>query len=123
MMLFSRASGLRRLAYATAGPSLCGVNEPLLFGLPVVMEPILAFPFVAVPLVLSTTTYAAMASGLVARPAYYIPAVVPPVLNAFLATADWRACVLAIVNLVVAAAIYFPFLRLYERSRMRAAAL
>ena len=117
VMLASRRKHLRALAAAVAGPGLAGVNEPLLFGLPLVFEPVFALPFVAAPLVLCATTYLALAGGLVRRPVYYVPASIPPVLNAFLATTDWHACILALVNIALAAAIYFPFLRLYERTR------
>ncbi|MBV8601786.1 MAG: PTS sugar transporter subunit IIC [Candidatus Eremiobacteraeota bacterium] len=117
LMLRSRLRSLRILAAACVWPGFCGINEPLVFGLPLVFEPVFAFPFVAVPLVLSATTYAAFASGLVARPAFYVPSSIPIFVNAFLATADWRACGLVFVNIVVAAAIYLPFLRIYERSR------
>jgi PTS system cellobiose-specific IIC component len=117
LMLRSRVRSLRRLAAAAVAPSFAGINEPLMFGLPMIFQPAFAIPFVAVPLILCTTTYVAIASGLVARPAYYIPASIPPVLNGFLATADWRACVLSLANVAIAGVLYFPFLRRYERER------
>lgn len=120
LMLRSRLRAARVVATATAGPSFFGINEPLLFGLPIVFEPLLAVPFVAVPLLLTATTYGAIASGLVARPAFYMPSSIPVFLNVFWATADWRACVLLGLNIVLAAAIYLPFLRMYERSRATA---
>jgi len=42
----------------------------------------------------------------------------PAFVNAFLTTLDWRACVLVAVNLVVAGAIWLPFLRVYERAEL-----
>ncbi|MDB5072203.1 MAG: lactose transporter subunit [Candidatus Eremiobacteraeota bacterium] len=114
LLLRSRVPRLRKFALATLLPSLVNVNEPLIFGLPLAYNPVLAVPFVAVPVVLSCTTYAAIALGLVGRPLFYTPAIVPPFANVFVATLDWRACVLVAVNLAVAAAIWFPFVRVYE---------
>lgn len=115
MLLFSRVKRLRTIARATILPSLINLNEPLLFGLPIVFNPFLAVPFVLAPLVLATITYVAMAANLLARPAYYIPSSVPTPISTYLATLDARAPLLVLVNLIVATIIYFPFVRAYER--------
>jgi PTS system cellobiose-specific IIC component len=80
-----------------------------------VLNPSLAVPFVVTPAVLSVVSYFAVADGLVARPALYIPSSVPAFVNVFLATKDWRACVLVLVNVAIGAAIYAPFVAAYER--------
>ena len=122
LLLRSRVARLRKVAFATILPSLVNVNEPVIFGLPLAYNPVLAVPFVVSPVVLSCTTYAAMALGWVARPAIYVPSFVPAFVNAFLATLDWRACVLVAVNLTVAGAIWLPFVRVYERAEAARAA-
>lgn len=122
LLLRSRVPRLRKFALAALLPSLVNVNEPVIFGLPLAYNPVLAVPFVAVPVVLSCTTYAAIALGLVARPLFYTPAVIPAFVNVFVATLDWRACVLVAVNLVVAGAIWLPFVRVYERAETARAA-
>ncbi|MEO7038760.1 MAG: PTS transporter subunit EIIC [Candidatus Elarobacter sp.] len=116
LLLRSRVARLRRFAYATILPSLINVNEPVIFGLPLAYNPVLAVPFVVAPVVLAGTTYAALALGLVARPIIYVPSLLPAFLNVFLATLDWRACVLTALNLVIAGAIWLPFVRVYERA-------
>ena len=79
-------------------------------------------PFVVAPVVLSCTTYAALALGWVARPLFYTPSSVPAFVNVFLATLDWRACVLVALNLALAGAIWLPFVRVYERTEAARAA-
>ncbi len=116
LLLRSRVRRLRTTAYAALVPSLFNLNEPVIFGLPVAYNPVLAVPFVLAPFVLACTTYAAMATGLVARPLFYSPSTLPSLVNAFLTTLDWRACVLMLVNLALAAAIWLPFVRVYERT-------
>ncbi|MDB5028579.1 MAG: system, lactose/cellobiose family subunit, partial [Candidatus Eremiobacteraeota bacterium] len=105
LLLRSRVPRLRKIAFATLLPSLINVNEPVIFGLPLAYNPVLAVPFVLAPVVLSCTTYAAMALGLVGRPLFYTPSMIPAFANVFLATLDWRACVLMAFNLVIAGAI------------------
>lgn len=115
LLLRSRVRRLRTFAAAAILPSLINVNEPVMFGLPVAYNPVFAVPFVLCPIVLSALTYAAMALGWVGRPIFYVPSAVPTPVGVFLATLDWRACVLAVVNILVAGAIWLPFVRVYER--------
>jgi PTS system cellobiose-specific IIC component len=122
LLLRSRVARLRKFAYATILPSLINVNEPVIFGLPLAYNPVLAVPFVVAPVALACTTYAAMAFGWVTRPVFYVPSTVPAFLNVFLATFDWRDCLLVAVNLLVAGAIWLPFVRVYERAESARAA-
>jgi len=115
LLLRSPVRRLRSFAAATLVPSLLNVNEPIMFGLPVAYNPVLALPFVFSPIVLSIITYTTIALGWVGKPIFYVPSSVPTFASVFLATLDWRACVLALVNVAVAGAIWFPFVRVYER--------
>lgn len=118
LLLRSRVVRLRRVAFATLLPSLANANEPLMFGLPLVLNPTLGVPFVLVPLVLAAVSYEAMALGWVARPAYYIPSTIPLPLGAFFATRDWRAIVLMLSNVTLGLAMYAPFVRAFERQEL-----
>jgi PTS system cellobiose-specific IIC component len=115
LLAISRVPRLRRVGRATFLPSLFNLNEPLLFAAPVVFNPHLMLPFVGAPLVLATVTYAAVATGLVARPAFYIPSSVPTLISTYAATQDLRAIALATFNIVLATLIWYPFVRAYER--------
>ena len=116
MLLRSKNVRVRKVAYASILPAIFNMNEPLLFGLPIVMNPIMAIPFIAIPCVLAIVSYSAVALNLVARPLLYIPSTVPGPIAVFAATGDWRAVVLLAVDLLISAALYVPFLRIYERS-------
>ena len=110
---------LRRVGRMTFVPALFNFNEPLLFAAPVVFNPHLALPFVGAPLVLATVTYAAVATGLVSRAAFYVPSSIPTFISTYLATQDLRAIALVALNIVLATLIYYPFVRAYERHMMR----
>jgi PTS system cellobiose-specific IIC component len=115
LLLFSRTRRLRVLARAAIGPALVNVNEPLLFGLPIVANPYLAVPFIGVPLVTATIAYFATANNMVARAYTYVPGAIPAPVAAYIATLDWRAAVLVFVNIALATLCYWPFVRAYDR--------
>ena len=122
LLLRSRVRRARTVALTALGPAIFNANEPLMFGLPIVFDPALAIPYVLTPAVLAMVSYTAVAHGLVSRPALYIPSSVPVFANVFLATKDWRACVLVLVNIAIGLAIYAPFIPGYERRESAKAA-
>lgn len=122
LMLRSRVPRLRKFALATLVPSLINTNEPVMFGLPLVYNPVLGIPYLLAPLALVCTTYAALAFHFVNAPIYYLPSTIPIFVNVFATTLDWRSIPLLLVNIVIAGAIYWPFLRIYERIELAKAA-
>lgn len=115
LLALSRVPRLRRVGRATIVPAFFNLNEPLLFAAPVVFNPHFALPFVVAPLVLATVTYAAVAVGLVSRAAFYVPSSVPTFVSTYVATQDVRAVALTAFNIALATAIWYPFVRAYER--------
>ncbi|HEV2908519.1 MAG TPA: PTS transporter subunit EIIC [Candidatus Eremiobacteraceae bacterium] len=115
LMLFSKIPRVRKLGFASILPSVINVNEPLIFGLPLVMNPSLTIPFIGVPLVLATITYLAMYFGLVAKTVVFLPGAIPAPIAAWLTTnGDWRAVALVFVNIALAFVLYLPFYRTFE---------
>ena len=82
------------------------------------MNPIMIIPFIVGPLLVTTITYFAMALDIVARPYAMIPWTTPLGLSGFLATGDWKAGVLQIINFLVSGAVYYPFVKLYDRRKL-----
>jgi cellobiose-specific phosphotransferase system component IIC len=119
LLLRSKVKRIRRVALATLLPSIANANEPLMFGLPLVLNPTLSIPFVVAPLVLAVVSWWAMDLGLVAKPAYYIPSTVPLPIGVFLATKDWRSVVLIVLDVLIALGIYAPFVNAYELQERR----
>lgn len=120
LLLRARSRTLRAVGKVGIVPALFNVNEPLLFGLPVVMNPRIAVPFLAAPLATATSTWIAMAAGWVARPRLDVLWTLPAPVGAFLSTGgDVGAVVLQLGNLGLAMAIWWPFLRRYDRALLR----
>ena len=107
---------LMRLAFV---PGLFNINEPLIFGLPIVFNPYLLVAFTLVPLIAMFITYFAIVSGFMSPfNAVQVPWTTPPVIAGFLLS-GWQGAVVQIVNLVVAAVIYFPFVRAQDNALLK----
>ena len=81
-----------------------------IFGLPIVLNPMYAIPFVLAPVLCAALSYFAISSGIV-HPVIMakIPWVTPPILGGLMATGHWTGGVLAAVNLLISILIYLPF--------------
>ena len=105
----------KTLAPLTVVPGLFNINEPTMFGLPVVLNILLLLPFVLAPIVNLVVAYAAMATGLVPL-TYTAPGwTTPPIISGFLATGSIRASILQIVLIVLDILIYLPFIASVEK--------
>ena len=99
------------LAPLTIVPGLFNINEPTMFGLPVVMNLLLIIPFMIAPIVNAITTYLAMNFGLVPLcNGTVIPWTMPPIISGFLATGSIAGSILQIINIILDILIYLPFI-------------
>lgn len=117
ILLFARGQQMKRLALVGLVPCLFNINEMLIFGVPVVLNPILAIPFVLAPLLLTLISYLATLSGLVPYVTAAVEWTTPVFLSGYAATGSLAGSVLQLVNLVAGTALYLPFIRLYEKKR------
>lgn len=105
----------RTVGNLSAAPGLFNINEPLLFGLPIVLNPILFIPFILTPMVNVSIAYFVTKIGLVPAATIQVPWTTPPILNGLLATNSWQGAVLSGVLIVVAVLIYLPFVMMANR--------
>ena len=121
MLLFlSKSKQLKEIGKLAIGPAFFNINEPILFGLPIVMNPILIIPFILAPLVTVMVTYLAMYSGLVAKvTGVALPWTTPPFISGFLATNHWTGTAIQVVNFFITAAIYYPFFKLWDDKKLQ----
>jgi PTS system cellobiose-specific IIC component len=110
--------GYRKVARLSLPTQIFQINEPIFFGLPIVLNPIFMVPYVLNALLLTATTYGLMTWGLIRRPFINVPWTTPPVLGHYLVTGgDWRAAVWGVVSIVMAMAVYYPFARVATSRR------
>ena len=115
MMFFARSAQFKTLGKLGGAPAAFNINEPILFGTPIVMNPLLAIPFFAAPMANGLITYFALSSGLVPLfTGVTVPWTTPPILSGFL-LGGWKHAVLQAFLMVVSFALYFTFARKVDR--------
>ncbi|MDR3189772.1 MAG: PTS transporter subunit EIIC [Lactobacillaceae bacterium] len=120
MILTAKSQRYKTLKMLITPPGLFNINEPTMFGVPVVLNVKLVIPFVFVPVVNAIIAYLTMASGLVhATVGIVIPWTMPPILSGFLATGSHvSGAVLQIVLLVIDTLLYLPFMRIIDKDEL-----
>ena len=117
LLIASRNNGSRRLAKISLIPGIFNINEILLFGLPVILNPIFLLPFVLVPLVMTMTSYLAVDLGFVPLPVRELSWTTPPILGGYFSTGALSGSLLQVFNLGLGTLIYVPFIRISDREK------
>lgn len=116
MFIVGKRAETKQIRALSTVPGIFNINEPLVFGVPIVFNPIYFIPFIVAPLVGVTIGYISTAIGFADPVVVAIPWVTPAILNAFLATAgSIGAVITSIICLIVTVIIYLPFVRISER--------
>ncbi len=114
-LLVARSVQMKSLTRMALVPGLFNINEPIIFGLPIVFNPYLLIPFTLVPLVSLFVTYFAISTGFMApMGAMQVPWTTPPIIAGFLLN-GWQGAVVQLTNLILATAIYLPFVKHQDR--------
>lgn len=121
MLLFSKRGNNHYLAKAALLPTLFNVNELLIFGLPVVLNPYMVIPFIATPVIFMLTSAAAMYLGLVPYTVHAVEWTTPVLFSGYLATESISGSILQLINVGIGISIYRPFLKLYDKSQLKKA--
>ena len=115
-MLRSRSAQLRTVGKVALGPAIFNINEPVTFGVPMALNPLMMIPFVLVPVIIVTINYIVFAAGLVHVPVVLQPFTVPIGVSGFVATGgDIKGSLLQFFDLAVSALLYYPFFKAWER--------
>lgn len=120
LLFADREPSARRLAWLSLLPALINVNEPLVFGLPLILNPIYAVPFILTPVVLTLLGYFATVIGFVPVADHAISWTMPPLLSGYLATGSLAGTVAQLAALMVGTFLYLPFVRIAARLRLAA---
>jgi cellobiose PTS system EIIC component len=120
MLLFlAKSTQLKAISKSAIGPAFFEINEPILFGVPIVMNPVLMIPFILAPLASVTIAYFVMDFGLVDKAFAIAPWTTPPIINAFLVTGDIKASILQLICFLVTGLIYYPFFKIWDRAKCK----
>ncbi|WP_051599951.1 PTS sugar transporter subunit IIC [Mycoplasma elephantis] len=115
MLFIAKSKYIRAITYPSIVPGIFNINEPVIFGYPLVLNPILAIPAILAPLTMGTLSFIAMKLNLVNVPIIVVGWTLPSPVGAVLATnLDWRALVLCLLMIAVSCVIWWPFAKMYD---------
>ncbi|MBB6622522.1 PTS sugar transporter subunit IIC [Clostridium gasigenes] len=115
IFLVSKSKSSKSIAKISLAPGLFNINEPVIFGMPIVLNPIYIAPFIIAPLVCAVIAYYATSWGFIPTTRMVVHWTTPPVLSAFIATASFKAGLIALINVVISVGIYLPFVKVADR--------
>ncbi len=115
MGLKSKSERIRAVSKASVGPGFFGINEPAIFGYPIMYNGIFLIPFILCPIVVAVFMLIAYTFGLMAYPQVLIMTTLPVVFSSFLNSLDWRNAVFALLMFPVCWAVWYPFFKVYEK--------
>jgi len=113
----SKSARLREVARVAIGPGIFNINEPVTFGMPLIMNPLMFIPFVFGGSALGAAIgYAATRLGLARAPYIQVPWTTPALIQPYLSTGgDFGAVLVQLFVFIVMAVMWYPFFRVYER--------
>ncbi|SCJ89710.1 PTS system oligo-beta-mannoside-specific EIIC component [uncultured Clostridium sp.] len=110
IFIASKRADHRSIAKLGAVPGCFNINEPLVFGLPIVLNPLFMLPLMLIPAINLIIAYLATAAGLIEKTVVAVPWTTPPIVSAYLATGgDWKAAALSAGLIVLSVILYMPF--------------
>ena len=116
LMCFSHVKHLKTIGRLSLVPGICGINEPVIFGAPIVLNPVLAIPFVLMPCISIGLGYLVQSIGLVSMGYIVDPSFTPFFAQGFLSALDLRNVIFMCVLIVISMVVYYPFFKVYEKS-------
>lgn len=115
MLVRARSAQMKTLGKLEIVPALFNINEPILFGIPLVLNPMMAIPFIITPVISGFATYTVIALGII--PPFngvYVPWTTPAVISGLI-VGGWKGAVWQALMLIMSFFIYYPFAKRYDK--------
>ena len=120
ILVFSQRHDNRLIANISLFPSLANINETVIFGMPIVLNPLLSIPFILAPLVSLTAGYFLISIGFCPHVIMEVPWVMPPILMGFLVTGgSIYGAISHLICICISVLVYAPFIYIYERKQKK----
>lgn len=119
MLCLSKSKQLKTIGRLGIIPAFFNISEPIIFGLPLMLNPIFFVPFMVTSTLNGAIAFFTMQIGLIEKSFAMLSWQMPSVIGAFLSTMDWKAPVLIVVLMVLDGIIYYPFFKIYEKQLVR----
>lgn len=111
MLFGAKSQQYKQLGKLAVVPGIFNINEPIIFGIPIVLNPIMMIPFILAPIAMIVVSWLSMHLGLVPLTnGTNIPWTTPPIIAGLLVS-GWRGMILNIVEIFISMGIYLPFFK------------
>lgn len=115
MAFFAKSQQYKKLGRLSLAPSIFNINEPVLFGFPIVFNPIMWIPFLLMPIITVTITYLSMQFGIVGKPIGVLPpGTTPMIIGGYIMTGGISGAILQIVIFIISFFVYYPFFKIED---------
>ncbi|SPC39321.1 PTS sugar transporter subunit IIC [Latilactobacillus fuchuensis] len=118
LAMFSKSNQYKKIGKLSFIPCLFGINEPILFGLPVILNPIMMILFILGGNIVGQLPYMFMEFGWLSKP-IFTPPYVGAFFEGFLTAGDWRSILVNALQVVLAVLIYLPFFKVMEKAQLK----
>lgn len=120
MLVFAKSQRLKQLGRLSIIPGIFGINEMIIFGLPVVLNPVIIIPFLLVPVINSILSTILMTTGIIPlTTGIALPWTTPFFFSGWLSTGSIFAGIFQIGLVALDCVIYYPFLKILDRQYLR----
>lgn len=119
MAIFAKSQQYKKFSKLVLLPGLFNINEPLIFGMPIILNPLIFVPFVFTPVIILVVGYAAIITGIMPAPTgLFLPASTPIVFSGLM-QGGWKIAVFQVFAVALSAGIYYPFFKLMDKQALQ----
>ncbi len=116
IFIFSKREDYKGIAKLSFAPGIFNINETMTFGLPIMLNPVMAIPFIITPLITGTVAYVLTVIGFADVLVYAIPWTTPPILSAWLASGgSIKSVITQLICIAISILIYIPFVMIANK--------
>ncbi|MGD8110842.1 PTS sugar transporter subunit IIC [Vibrio sp. TRT 21S02] len=119
LMMRSKATQLKTIGKMSIVPGTFNINEPVIFGTPIVMNPIYFIPWLLAPTINTSIVWLAFKTGFVAKIIAIPPWTMPAPIGAIIATNSGTAALVVLSSIIISALVFYPFLKIHERQLLK----
>ncbi len=113
--LVGKSDQIKTVSKVALIPGIFNINEPIIFGLPIVFNPYMIVPFIVAPVLAMIITYTSISIGFMAPfSGMQVPWTTPTIIAGFLLN-GWQGAIIQLINLIVATIVYLPFVKMQDR--------
>lgn len=119
MLFLAKSERYKSLGKLAIIPGICGINEPITFGFPMVLNTVMLIPMIITPMITFGISYLCMSIGLVPFPNGVANALGTPIGLSALMTVGWQGTILQLILVIVQMAVYYPFFKAADNNALK----